>query len=543
MQDDADKAVTLVPEMPTAQALVRLRFLMEGAERLAGDASPAGQHQALIALDGVCEFALWLALNERGVVHSERDGLPELHSKFLKATGVKLPGWTTVNQMHRARNAAQHAGVAFSAENLPAWQDSGKAFVNALCVDVFGTELGDILLADAVRDAGIRRSLQLAEGQLQQDPSESLRLTREVFDTARSLWRAQLHARVLPLYQQPIEWNSQLAVHEPIDEFQELQPFASDIGEYVWFWRAGQELDLAGWEPDTEDARRALVFVTSWIVRWEIFALGYPDMEWAAHRESIEPPSTGEGDLARIIGVDMDILPGVPGRPLRHVIYCQVANVPGRGREPWPAILRETLIERGREATAAPFQAMAWSVGGILTVHAGLDADPSQTLEVIETAIHMSEERYAAATASSEQRERERKELEDALKAIVEEVADKHVALFSNVRVVPDEWLGTTEWIALFDIQTTGSDLMELTAAHNCFSNQRGIFPNLHERIRAVAFTIDELTSEIRAGIEAAIKEADVYVLRVREFYSKQVETIQQFQADIRSRYRQIGEQ
>jgi hypothetical protein len=529
-------------DLSTAEALVRLRLLTGAAERLVDDTSPAGQHQALIALDGVCEYALWLALNERGIQPKFRDGLPDLYSKFAEATGLRSPGWRVVGQMHQARNLAQHSGVAAGVKELPDWREATLAFIDAICVEVFATRLADISLADAVRDPALRQSLQGAEEQMQTAPAASLQLIRDAFSTARDSWRTQLHTRVLPLF--PVSQQLEVAPSPsagPADEFQELEPFASDLGEYLWFWRVGQELDLAGWEPSVEDARRALGFVTGWIVRWEIFVLGYPDEEWAAHRESIGPPILGDGTTVQITGAETEVLPEVPGRPPRHIIYFQLGNVPGRGRAPWDAILRDALVEHGREALAAPFQQILWSIHGILTVHVGLDADPATTANVVEMAVRSAQDRYAVVTAGSAEREQRRQELERELRKLVAATGNKELGVFGEVSVVSDQWLGTSGWIALFEVRSAGRDLLELNTANHSFVDQK-VFPNLHQRGHAMAFMIAGLTDELRTALVAAIERTNGHVLYVREFRSRQEETVNKFAAGIRGRFPPIGD-
>jgi hypothetical protein len=97
-------------DLPTAVALVRLRLLAEDARRRADDASEAGRHLALIALDGACEYALWLASREHAIPTKERAGVPELYGAVKGAlAGWQVSGWPGVSQMHQARNVAQHA--------------------------------------------------------------------------------------------------------------------------------------------------------------------------------------------------------------------------------------------------------------------------------------------------------------------------------------------------------------------------------------------------------------------------------------------------
>jgi hypothetical protein len=121
-------------DLPTASALVRLRLLTEDARRRADDISEAGRHLAVVALDGACEYALWLASREHTVPVKERASVPDLYSAVKEAlAGWQVRGWRAVNQMHQARNVAQHAGVALDADQLPSWADATTAFIDSLC--------------------------------------------------------------------------------------------------------------------------------------------------------------------------------------------------------------------------------------------------------------------------------------------------------------------------------------------------------------------------------------------------------------------------
>jgi hypothetical protein len=304
-------------DLPSVSALVRLRLLVEDARRRVGDTSAAGRHLALIALDGACEFALWLASREHDVPVRERAGVPELYGAVKGGLpGWEVRGWRGVSQMHQARNVAQHAGAALDAGQLPSWADATIAFIDSLCVAAFGTRLEEILLALAVRDQSLRTQLRWSEEQLEEDPARSFLLSVGAFDEARTRWRTQHSALVFASAR-----GDSASVAEPpapmqdVDEFLEVQPFAGDFGEYTWLRRAHQELEQWGWLPDAQEARRALMFVSGWIVRWEIFDQGYPVDRWETHREGVGPPITGDGASTSIVGGQVDLLAEVPGRP------------------------------------------------------------------------------------------------------------------------------------------------------------------------------------------------------------------------------------
>ncbi len=328
--NDSDPAT----DLPTIQSLVRLRLLTEDAQRRAGDISEAGRHQALIALDGACEHTLWLAVRQDGVrlKSGQRSGVPALHSAIVEQRpNCALQGWAGVNQMHEARNGAQHAGVAPDVQQLVAWADAAVGFINSLCVAAFNTEMKKMVLASAVRDPELRARLTKAEGSVEADTRQSLSASEEAFEIARARWRTQRNAAVpstSPTYIEPIlasdesQTTGNLAeAVASLEDWLEVQPFAANLSEYIWFRRVGRERPSSGWVPDTDEARRALVFAVGWIVRWEIFTFGYPEERCQDYRDGVEPPTHGDGSTVSITGAQVNMTLEAPGQPSRSLLY------------------------------------------------------------------------------------------------------------------------------------------------------------------------------------------------------------------------------
>jgi hypothetical protein len=526
-------------DLPTASALVRLRLLAEDARRRADDTSAAGGHLALVALDGACEYALWLASRERGVPVKERAGVPELYSAVKRALeDWQVRGWRGVSQMHQARNVAQHAGIALDAAQLPNWADATIAFIDSLCVAAFGTRVEEIVLADAVRDQSLRTQLRWSEEQLLEDPGRSFLFAVRAFDEARRRWRTQRSAPVFAPSPggSPSFPDSTPPPHE-VDEFLEVQPFAGDFGEYIWLRRAREELEQTGWPPDAQEARRALVFVSAWIVRWEIFDKGYPADRWEAHREGIEPPVSGDGTTPSIIGTQVELLPPVPGRPARNIVYLALANVPNRGRAPWGIALRNALAECARDVGPGLFSEIHWSLSGMLVVHVALNADPQVVADVVERAVALAAERHATQLADSRDRERERRLLEKTLRAILASARSDDLGLFGEVSVVDDEWLGTFGWLAFLQVRTGERGQEELTQTHGIFGNQRAVFPNLHFRGDRIAFSVSEITPEFEEALRTAIADSEEQARHVRGARARQAQAFQDFASGFEHRF------
>src|SRR5260370_14329979 len=75
-------------------------------------------------------------------------------------------GWTGVSELHEARNAAQHRGTAADAGDLARWSRDAESFVRSLCANVFGVELLEVTLADALETNSVREHLLDAESGL-----------------------------------------------------------------------------------------------------------------------------------------------------------------------------------------------------------------------------------------------------------------------------------------------------------------------------------------------------------------------------------------
>jgi hypothetical protein len=555
-----EEAIGPVTDFPTAQSLVRLRLLAEGAARRADDISEAGRHQALIALDGACEHALWLAARKDGVrvKSGQGSGVPVLHSAITQQRSKwKLQGWPGVDQMHQARNGAQHAGVAPDRGQMTAWADAALAFINSLCIAAFETELKDVVLASAVRHPELRGMLTSAEVVVSENARQSFAASEMAFGIARARWRVQRQAAVPSATPTLVEPVLQSAESQSISDLAdalgsledvlEVQPFAGDLSEYIWFQRVSRERASAGWTPDEDEARRALVFVAGWVVRWEIFAFGYPEDRWRAHRDSVEPSHHGDGKTVAIIGAQADLLSEATGQPPRNMLYLQLANVPKRGRPPWDAVLEQAVGDamRGRrtEQEEPIYLRSYWNYSGVLSVMFNLHADAALVIEILEGAVKVAAERYAEHLVETEEKEHTRKGLEQRLRAIITEASTEQ-AVFGEASVMRDEWLGTLGLIALIPIRANvaGGDPLESYYVQQAFNGQRLHFPNFHQRGDSLAFGLNEITEEVEKAIRTAVANADTQVAHLRRIRLQQAQTHSQFAARIREHFGPLPE-
>jgi hypothetical protein len=539
-------------DLPTATALVRLRLLAEDAQNRTGDVSPAGRHVALVALDGACEYALWLASRSHSVpVKSDRASVPDLYSAVRQALGDRwqVRGWAGVNQLHRARNDAQHAGVVPAADQLPHWRDAAVAFIDSLCIAAFEVSLAAIVLADAVRDASLRQQLQTSEEAVSVDPGRALLLATSAFQEAREQWQTQRRPYMLRPQFPPSSWFDRPPTGEirdqlrELDDFLEVQLFAGDAGEYIWLQRAHEEQQSAGWTPTPEDARRALLFITGWIVRWEVFNSGYPADRWDEHRDSIEPPTVGRGGTPQIIGAQTDFQPEVPGRPARCILYFQLANIPDRGRSPWDMLLRSSLAEAAKDAEQPSLLAhIQWFYSGLLLIHVDLSSDWAVVCDVVVAGVERAFQRHREQRVESDAREHQRQELETALGKIVHENRNDELGLFGSSRIVDDQWLGTGGWLAFIDVSPGAGGSEELTQTLGIFGNSRAAFPQLHVRDDCVVFSVTGITPTLTTALKIAVADSEEQARHLRSFREEQARAFHVFSTSLQQRFGSIPE-
>jgi hypothetical protein len=125
----------------------------------------------------------------------------------------------------------------------------------------FGVDLDDARTASAVHDAEIRTELLQAEDALARDDARTAFTgIASAFDAAREKWRAErAHGRTP--YRRPIRMEDMTAdyVREALDRVEDLtevQRFAPDLGEYLWFQslRRGPGIETP---VDSGEAKRA----------------------------------------------------------------------------------------------------------------------------------------------------------------------------------------------------------------------------------------------------------------------------------------------
>ena len=536
----------LVLDLPTVSELVRLRMLAEDSRRRSEDTSEAGRHLALISLDGACEYALWLAGRAHGAKFKERSSRSDMVSTLKSLLGErwKLQGWPGVEQLHRARNNAQHAAVAIDPIQLPQWRDAAWAFIDSLCTVAFERSLNQIVLADAVRDPSLHDLLRRSEEALIEDPLLAFTLATAAFGQARLKWRVQRRRKefVVTPAGTLVRADPTAAVRsdlQALDNFLEVQMFANDAGECVWLEHAREEQQETGWTPPPDEARRALLFAASWIVRWEIFNLGYPLDKWQAHRDSIHPPEIGESKQPLLWLNESRFFEEVPGRPARGVVLFQLANVPGRGRPPWGPLLEQAVVEGAAEAGLSSALAdTIWHQSGTLLLWITLGHDSKVVAGIVRQAVDRAYTRYISQHADAEQRERQRLEAESALRDVVF-AARSDLSLFGAVTVQADKESGTQDWLGCVELRLGAAGQAELRSVVNIFRGARGVLAKTDRFDNGVAFDLFELTDDNNQVLARAICSCEEEVQHLRDHAAKQRLAFQTFVEGLRQ---ELGE-
>ena len=222
------------------------------------------------------------------------------------------------------------------------WRDAALAFVDSLRVAAFETRLMDIVLASAVRDPELRAALTEAERAVAEDTRRSFSASVGAFNVARERWRRQrVPALTAPT---PGGYEPGLASEEALlselagavrglEDVLEVQPFAGDLSEYVWFRRALGERASAGLGRQPQKTRAGRL--SSWrsgLCAGRFSPSAIPTTGGKRIVKALSRLDVGDGTTTTITGAQADLIPEAPSQPAQTVLFLQLANVPGRGR-------------------------------------------------------------------------------------------------------------------------------------------------------------------------------------------------------------------
>lgn len=334
---------------PSALAgLIRLRMMLERGLREAKDNSEPSRHIALVTLDGACEYAIRFSAHCRGLPLKPEAGFHAGLELLRQALGGKekwgQTGVRGVLELHAARNQTQHMGLLPDRELMSTWTLDAEAFIGELVKMAFDVELGDVMLADAIRNDKLRGLLSEAERQLNAgDSRTAFRYADGALHEARQLWLVQQdYARRAPLPQVP-------EAGDAVDLL-EVQGFTSDIAGYTQLLTTRRHVDTGGPEPDVAEARSALLFAFDWILRWEVFKEGYPIERYTEYWQSAGPPQLDDGGSPEIAWhIESYRLEAGGGREEEYEMLLQLANIPSWKTSTWGLDFSEALASAETE--------------------------------------------------------------------------------------------------------------------------------------------------------------------------------------------------
>ncbi len=375
---------------PSALAgLIRLRMMLERGLREAKDSSEPSRHIALVTLDGACEYSIRYSAHHRGLALKPQAGFHEGIREVQELRGWKSTGpagLRGVIELHGARNQVQHMGLLPDRELMSNWVMDAEAFIQELVKVAFDVQLGDVMLADAIRDVDLRSLLNEAERALNaEDTTKAFLITNQAFLKVRERWREQ-HGQAR---REDSGLGASSAVRfpatpsDPLDHL-EVQVFATDMSRYTQLLTTRRHLEIGGPEPDDAEARSALLFVFDWILSWEIFDAGYPAERYTQYWQSVAPPQLDDGGPPRIAWhIQSFRLETGAGREEEYEMLFQLANIPSWKTSTWGLDFSEALASAETELghTLGIFPSIDFL--GLLRVRFAVSVDPKDVALVL----------------------------------------------------------------------------------------------------------------------------------------------------------------
>lgn len=528
-------------DLPTASALARLRLFLDDARGRAGDLSEPGRHLALIALDGVVEYALWLVAQTIGAkTKKQRPDFGELQDAVRDVLQSAEQPWTGagragVDQLRRARNDAQHAAVVPDDRQMAVWSDATQAYVDSLIHAAFGIGVGDLVLALAVRDRELRERLVSAERALDAGSADiAFSQSWISFELAVARWRAVRSGSPVPLPDRTASYlpgpeDPMLGRLANLESIADVQPFAPDMGEYVTLAAARAQQEH-GWIPDAEDARRAMRFAIGWIVRWEAFERGYPVDRWAAWAEAIEPPIDASHD-GPSIGYATAYLVRTETGNRRWSVHIQMTNLPERGRGDWGIDIAQCLVAAANDRSVAlrPHRITPVGRSGRWTVELDPGADASEIGQLLRAAVEEAERRYQERRAEHAALEARRTELSVTWKRLVGIAEDVFRVEELEVETRPDG----VHFVLRLELVGESDVYVDQLAAGEVLRSCGGIFAgagSVDGRLEIDTTALEERDIE---GAQQCVERAAIEVRRQRGERKEQQEHYLQFTKDL----------
>jgi hypothetical protein len=509
---------------PSALAgLVRLRAMLERALREAKDSSEPSRQIALVTLDGACEYSIRFSAHHRGSALKPHAGFHEGIREVQKLRGWKSTGpagLRGVIELHGARNQVQHMGLLPDRELMSNWVMDAEAFIHELVNVAFDVQLGDVVLAEAIRDPDLRTLLSEAERALNaDDATRAFLITDQAFLKARERWREQ-HGQAR---REDSGVGASSAVRFPATlsdslDHLEVDVFATDMSRYTQLLTTRRHLDpeIGGPEPDDAEARSALLFVFDWILSWEIFDAGYPAERYTEYWQSVGPPRLDDGGPPEIAWhVHSYRLEAGAGREEEYEMLLQLANIPSWTTSTWGLDFPEALASAETElehTTLGIFPSIDFR--GLLRVRVAVSADPKDVALVLNRAVDIATERHERRDEDLSAAQEEAAELRDSYTAVLQDVATGGV--FGEATVTPE--LSSTGIRYTVGLTVPSATLWDLNRAATIFSGQGGHLAGASYQAGTIVF--EAFPSEEERALESlrkAIKDSEEEILRYRK--------------------------
>lgn len=481
--DVTDAAGGVSPDV--AQSLVVLRGLLDEGVARSRDGSVIGRRVASVLLDGAAEAALMTALDALNVPLKGRETLEELHGKLtqtLRSIGLlgesqDLGGWPGVRRLHRVRNAAQHHQIAPDHQSLVEWTKSVDAYVAHVVFASMSCQLRLVTAADAIVDDNLRRRFRAAELLLEAgDFSESVAEAAAVFHAARGQWSSHFDRVVAPLRR--VRHFDDLGLGKMMDEHTKVLddtmsalPFVRDLGEYAWFRELLADIQYSSSVVAEGDAQRALLFVFTWVTRWESYEKARQQRPPRPHdlpAVSRQPLGAPEIDPTKEITVDA-IRYAELAAPTQAII--RVPYRAGTADDP-QRYLWETDL---RSAFESPPGVVPWtsaSIGGeYVGLTVGFDVEPDAVRPALEAtfghAVYMRTQRLEVTAAEEDRVAAETERARSVVEAVAAIRTGQDKAAFVAIRLNVSIPAGSSSVQATFCHDLASAAVNRLVGRHS----------------------------------------------------------------------------
>jgi hypothetical protein len=411
---------------------------------------------------------------------------------------------------------------------MSTWTLDARAFIGELVKMAFDVELGDVMLADAIRHEKLRGLLSEAERQLNAgDSRAAFKYADGALYEARQLWLVQQdYARRAPLPHEPVAGDAV--------DLLEVQAFTSDIAGYTRLLTTRRHVETGGPEPDVAEARSTLLFAFDWILRWEVFKEGYPIERYVEFWDTLRSPQLDDGGPPRLVRhIESYRLEVGAGREEEFEVLLQLANLPVKDDRDWgrdfPAALEIAEQELDR---SPPVGFHGIDPDGLLRVRVPVSVDPAQLLSLLSRAIDL-------ATQSHQRRDQDMREwrlhaleLRNGYEAVLRDTTTSS-NVFGEVNVIPELSSNGVRYIVSLSLPE--ATLSELNTAASIFSGQGRCLAASTHQSGNVVFEATPLEDDALDRLRKAIHGTEEEIVRYRDIVTKHEQQRQSFTKQVES--------